>query len=729
MRRITGPGRPSANTSGGRSTPARPGWLAGLIVLAAILVAPTLADALAPRQGQPLTLDYPRLGMWWPDPWTQSLDDIARYDWVILGDWAAEFIAPLRARNPDVLLLNSTNACELSFNPDPDAEPWENEAVLQIPPQWFLTQVGSTLVEGVDAATTTFHVTAITATDGSTVNPLFVVSDTVLVEGESALVEAVDEANRLLTVRRGYVRPAAAHAAGARLAPHITFWPQSWLLNVSTLCPTAVVSPALGAETWADYNARVAIDLVHAADWDGILLDRSDPDESWLIGNSTARTIDPDQSNTLLTDYTAFDQAWNAGLRRYESALRDAIGPGQVVFVNWGMANYDLLNGNNLEGFPMDDGTAYGRPWAATVLGPAQNGSYFEWLEQAQHPNLTMIETYEDDGGPDPSGSGEYDNPCDDPGFVPNYRKMRLGLTTALLHDGFFSYEINTNGHGSLCLLWFDEYDNAGAGRGYLGQPLGPAVRALPVLTTPNLVGNGVFEGSLAGWDLWTDDGYAATVALDSSTAAQGTTSARLDVTLSQGTDWQVSFSFAPVSVVSGTEYTISFWAKADAGRDIAVWVQQEEAPWHSYIWHEAIPLTTTWQPVELTGVADGSNTAAGFYVGLGATIGAVWLDDVQLQVGSRQVWRRDYMGGLALVNATASPQTVPLPDTFRQIAGNQAPAVNAGHLVTAVTLPPRDGLIVLRVLGHDLYLPLVLKRNTEKVTTIQRWGIIGQLR
>ena len=55
--------------------------------------------------------------------------------------------------------------------------------------------------------------------------------------------------------------------------------------------------------------------------------------------------------------------------------------------------------------------------------------------------------------------------------FVPNYQRMRYGLTTALLGDGYFSYEIGTNGHGRLGLMWFDEYDAAGEGRGYLGLP------------------------------------------------------------------------------------------------------------------------------------------------------------------------------------------------------------------------------------------------------------------
>ena len=116
-------------------------------------------------------------------------------------------------------------------------------------------------------------------------------------------------------------------------------------------------------------------------------------------------------------------------------------------------------------------------------------------------------------------------------GSTPDYRKMRFGLTTALLNDGFFSYEINTNGHGSLCLMWFDEYDNAGAGRGYLGQPLGAPYRAISALNTPNLLPGGGFESDedLARWDLWseTSEGYAASYWRDTTTAAEGNSSAK----------------------------------------------------------------------------------------------------------------------------------------------------------------------------------------------------------
>ncbi len=666
--------------------------------------------------GQPLSLAYPRLGMWWPNTWEQPITDIARYDWVIYGDYDKENLTAIKALNPNQLMLNSTNACELSFNPDPDAEPWENEDVLAIPHEWFLTQVGATLTQAVDASTTTFHVTALTVTDGEQTYDLFVPGDTALIAGESVYIDAVDEGTNTLIVQRGYVRPASSHPVGERIAAHITFWPNSWLLNVSTLSPTAVISATIGAERWADYNARRATSLLLDPIWDGILLDRSDPNESWLIGNSTARTIDPDQSNTLLSDYSAFDAAWNAGLRQYEGKIRETVGDERIIFVNWGMPNYDLLNGNNFEGFPDDNASAYGTPWGTAVFGPwLEKGSYFDWLAQAQQPNVSMIETYEDDGGPDPTGDGSYDNPCEHPGFTPNYRKMRFGLATALLNDGFFSYEINTNGHGSLCLLWLDEYDNAGAGRGYLGQPLGAAQRAIPSLTTPNLVSGGGFESQsdLDNWDLWADsaEGYSATLALDTTAAAIDSASAKINILQTGGVDWRVSFSFEPLSVLSGTEYTLSFWAKSESPRSIDAWVQRTDDPWDTWLWYDSFTLSDSWQHVELAAIASGSDTAAGLNFGLGEETGVVWLDDVHLQEGSRDVWRRDFSGGLALVNATLSKQTIPLGGYYRKISGSQAPLVNDGALVNQVILPPRDGLILLRP-GNLEFLPLILSNN-----------------
>ena len=230
--------------------------------------------------------------------------------------------------------------------------------------------------------------------------------------------------------------------------------------------------------------------------------------------------------------------------------MRAKVGEDRLIHTNWGYPYYGLINGNNLEGFPQANGDSYSAGWTQTVFGAHPGvGSYLDWLEKAREPNLTMVQTYEDDGAPDPGGNGSYRNPAAQPGFVPNYRKMRFGLTTALLGDGFFSYEVNTNGHGSLGLLWFDEYDNARRGRGYLGQPTGDARRVLPQLSTTNLVQNGGLHSSadLARWDLWTDNDTPAQAEVTfDATKPAGAGSARIEVTTAAPNWWQIEYSPSP---------------------------------------------------------------------------------------------------------------------------------------------------------------------------------------
>lgn len=94
----------------------------------------------------------------------------------------------------------------------------------------------------------------------------------------------MDAAAKTLRVRRGVVWPAAAHAAGDRVAAAVSHWPQSLIFDQSTYCPTATVDASVGPETWVEYNARVSAALVAGDVWDGLLIDRADGGESWLVG-------------------------------------------------------------------------------------------------------------------------------------------------------------------------------------------------------------------------------------------------------------------------------------------------------------------------------------------------------------------------------------------------------------------------------------------------------------
>jgi hypothetical protein len=65
----------------------------------------------------------------------------------------------------------------------------------------------------------------------------------------------------------------------------------------------------------------------------------------------------------------------------------------------------------------------------------------------------------------------------------------------------------------------------------------------------------------------------------------------------------------------------------------------------------------------------------------------------------SQGVWQRDYQNGVALVNPTASTQTVTFSSEYEKLRGTQDPATNDGSIVSSVTLLPKDGLVMLRPL------------------------------
>ena len=61
-------------------------------------------------------------------------------------------------------------------------------------------------------------------------------------------------------------------------------------------------------------------------------------------------------------------------------------------------------------------------------------------------------------------------------------------------------------------------------------------------------------------------------------------------------------------------------------------------------------------------------------------------------------VYRRDFERGIALNNSSSKAQTIALRGTFRKLRGTQDPVLNDGSTVTSVTIPAKDGLILLAV-------------------------------
>ncbi len=60
-------------------------------------------------------------------------------------------------------------------------------------------------------------------------------------------------------------------------------------------------------------------------------------------------------------------------------------------------------------------------------------------------------------------------------------------------------------------------------------------------------------------------------------------------------------------------------------------------------------------------------------------------------------VWAREFARGYAVVNATKAAADITLPGEFEKLRGAQDARTNTGAIVTRVTVPPEDGLVLLR--------------------------------
>jgi hypothetical protein len=107
--------------------------------------------------------------------------------------------------------------------------------------------------------------------------------------------------------------------------------------------------------------------------------------------------------------------------------------------------------------------------------------------------------------------------------------------------------------------------------------------------------------------------------------------------------------------------------------------------------------VTPQWQRFTLSTKVPSTDSKARVQFGFGDGTCTVWLDDVRVQEGNPNVWRRPYSNGVAVVNSTNSAMAVPLGGLYRCLQGTQAPGVNGGRLVNSVTVAAHDGIIAVK--------------------------------
>lgn len=203
------------------------------------------------------------------------------------------------------------------------------------------------------------------------------------------------------------------------------------------------------ASGWNDALPQfVANDVMSSGDWDGIFYDETSAGISWLNGGNV------DINNDGIKDDAATaDRLWKDGMIHLLKTTRQLIGRDAVIVTN-GDSDQDFqpyVNGRMFETFPT--------PWEYDGSWSTVMNNYLKLQKQVGYPPLFIIN----------SNTLNTGNRND-------FKKMRYGLASTLLGDGFYEFDFGDNDHGQTWM--YDEYD------AYLGAPVGEA-KNLTGSTTP----------------------------------------------------------------------------------------------------------------------------------------------------------------------------------------------------------------------------------------------------
>lgn len=421
----------------------------------------------------------------------------------------------------------------------------------------------------------------------------------------------------------------------------------------------------------AEYQAKLAYNKILENNLmiDGLLFDNIETTISSDNYDMYGRLFQFDaDENGIADDPTVLDAAWKEGLlhelNTFKALMPNAIMMGHSLDIHEpGIA--DIFNGKSI-GFRTAD-----------VL-EGEKGFWVLWDEYndleklSRKPQVTMIES----SPPDQISYG-YDYspwekiPASTLKFAQSYYPyVRFGLAVTLMNDGYFTHEFGDTWHGND--WWYDELNFN------LGYPLGPAERVdLGIPASKNLLANAGFEDPIVEpWRLDVSEkaNNNATLTQDFSEKVSGSASARVDITAASGTDWHIELAQYSRSIVQGESYELSFWAKSDRQRTIALDASKGVPDWRDYGLTKQVTIETSWKKYVISFNARETASDARIQFLLGGTTGTVWMDDASLIRRPPDVYRRKFTNGMVLLNGSGGVVTVPVGPGYYRLFGLQAP-------------------------------------------------------
>jgi hypothetical protein len=432
-------------------------------------------------------------------------------------------------------------------------------------------------------------------------------------------------------------------------------WPGSYLANLT--------NPAV-----VQYMAQYAQQQLTAGGitYSGIFFDNVETTISYMTTDCNGNPIQISAAgNGVATNPVLLDQEWSAGmyslLATFKQLAPNAYLNGHICTLPAEPRALSVLNGA-LVGFDAEDiregSMAFGNLW----------DTYQQWFTSGQQPEITGIQT----SPPNQIAYGYGYTPFQS--MVPStvtfaqsyYPSMRFGLALSLMNNGYSVFDFGDT--TSPVAWWYDEYN----------FNLGTPVTSATLLGAPsgsNQIINGGFTGSASPWLFSASDGGAATLALDTTTYAGGSTSsAHVNVTTPASANWAIDLEEDNLPVTSGAEYQVQFWAKADSNIQITVGVQGGAPSYANYGLSTSVSLTTGWNLYSLSFLSTATASDGRLEFWLGNSQANIWIDSVEFTEAPTRIYRRDFTNGIVLLNGTETTQTITVGSGFQHFTGTQAP-------------------------------------------------------
>ncbi|MDP3837057.1 MAG: putative glycoside hydrolase [bacterium] len=199
-------------------------------------------------------------------------------------------------------------------------------------------------------------------------------------------------------------------------------WPFTSMLNL-----TERASQDASGYRFNEYLARFIKDEIKSSGlWDGVFYDNIWGDVAWINGGNLDFDSDGQRESKIVAD-----SLWAEGVTKLLRLTRELCGNDFLIMgngrVHWPYQS--TMNGMMLEGFPpsWENGGTWQGSMETYLKLPTVNAS----------PVIPVINIYEKN--------------------KENYRLFRFGLASALLGDGYYSFDYDVTNHGQT--WWYDEYD------------------------------------------------------------------------------------------------------------------------------------------------------------------------------------------------------------------------------------------------------------------------------